>query len=47
MSGIVFIEKYKNTKNFQARNIGKKILRIAKLKICLMVIPLIEVRYLL
>ena len=47
MSGIVFIEKYKNTKNFEARNIGKRILRITKLIICLIVIPLIEVRYLL
>ena len=47
MSGIVFIEKYKNTKNFEACNIGKRILRITKLIICLIVIPLIEVRYLL
>ena len=47
MSGIVFIKKYKNTKNFEARNIGKRILRITKLIICLIVIPLIEVRYLL
>ena len=49
MLRIPFIEKYKNkkTNNFKALNIGKMILRIVKLKIWLMVIQLMEVRYLL
>ena len=49
MLRILFVEKYKNTKtkNFKALNITKMILRIVKLKIWLMVIPLMEVRYLL
>ena len=46
---IPFIEKDKNTKahNFKAFNIGKIILRIVKLKFWLLVISLMEVRYLL
>ena len=49
MLGMLFIEKGKNTKtnNFKALNIGKIILKIVKLKIWLMVVPLMEVRYLL
>ena len=49
MLRILFIEKYKNTKtnNFKALNIGKIILRIVKLTVWLMVIQLMEVRYLL
>ena len=45
----MFIEKGKNTKtnNFNALNIGKIILEIVKLKVWLMVVPLIEVSYLL
>ena len=45
----LFIEKYKNrkAKNFKALNIGKKILRIEKLKIWFMVIQLMKSRYLL
>ena len=49
MLGMLFIEKGKNTKtnNFKALNIGKIILKIVKLKVWLMVVPLMEVRYLL
>ena len=49
MLRILFIEKGKNAKakNFKAFNIGKIILRIAKLKVWLMVVPLMEVSYLL
>ena len=49
MLRILFIEKGKNAKakNFKAFNIGKIILRITKLKVWLMVVPLIEVSYLL
>ena len=49
MLGILFIEKDKNTKtnNFKALNIGKIILKIVKLKVWLMVVPLMEVSYLL
>ena len=48
MLRILFIEKGKTTKtkNFKARNIGKIILKIVKLKIWLMVILLMEVSYL-
>ena len=49
MLRILFIEKGKDTKtnNFKALNIRKIILKIVKLKVWLMVIPLIEVSYLL
>ena len=49
MLRIPVIEKDKNkkTKNLKALNIGKMILRIVKLKIWLIVILLMEVRYLL
>ena len=49
MLRILFIEKGKNTKanNFKAFNIGKTILKIVKLKVWLMVVPLTEVSYLL
>ena len=49
MLRILFIEKRKDTKtnNFKALNIRKIILKIVKLKVWLMVIPLIEVSYLL
>ena len=49
MLRILFTEKGKNTKtnNFKALNIGKIILKIMKLKVSLMVIPLIEVSYVL
>ena len=45
----LFIEKGKNTKtnSFKALNIGKIVLKIVKIKIWLMVVPLIEVSYLL
>ena len=49
MLRILFIEKRKNTKtnNFKAFNIGKTVLKIVKLKVWLMVVPLMEVSYLL
>ena len=49
MLRILFIEKGKNTKtnNFKALNIGKIILETVKLKVWLMVVPLMEVSYLL
>ena len=49
MLRILFIEKRKNTKtnNFKATNIGKTILKIVKLKVWSMVVPLMEVSYLL
>ena len=49
MLRILFIEKGKNTKtnNFKALNIEKIILKIVKLKVWLMLVPLMEVRYLL
>ena len=49
MLRIQFMEKGKNTKtnHFKALNIGKTILKILKLKLWLMVVPLMEVSYLL
>ena len=49
MLRILFIKKGKNTKtkNFKALNIGKIIFKIVKLKFWLMVVPIIEVSYLL
>ena len=49
MLRILFIEKGKNTKinNFTAFNIRKIILKTVKLKLWLMVVPLMEVSYLL
>ena len=49
MLRILFLEKGKNTKanNFKALNFGKFILKIVKLKVWLMVVPLMEVSYLL
>ena len=49
MLRIRFMEKGKNTNtnNFKALNIGKTILKIVKLKLWLMVVPLMEVSYLL
>ena len=46
MLRILLIERYKNTKinNFKAFNVGKLILKIAKLKICLMIIQIMDVR---
>ena len=49
MLRVLFIEKGKNTKtkNFKAINNGKMILKIMKFKIWLVVVPLMEVSYLL
>ena len=49
MLRILFMEKGKNTKtnNFKALSNRKIILKIVKLKVWLMVIPLMEVSYLL
>ena len=49
MLRILFIEKGKNTKtsNFKALDIGKIILKIVKLKVWLMFVPLMEASYLL
>ena len=45
----LFIEKGKRTKtnNFKLLNIGNTVLKIVKLKVWLMAVPLIEVSYLL
>ena len=45
----LFIEKGKSTKtnNFKLLNIGNIVLKIVKLKVWLMAVPLIEVSYLL
>ena len=45
MLRILFIEKGKNTKtnNFKALSNGKIILKIVKLKVWLMIVPLMEV----
>ena len=45
MLRILFIEKGKNTStnNFKALNIGEIILKIVKLKVWLMVVPLMNV----
>ena len=45
MFGILFIEKGKNTNtnNFKELSNGKYILKIVKLKVWLMVVPLMEV----
>ena len=45
MLRILFIEKGKNTNanNFKALNIGEIILKIVKLKVWLMVVPLMNV----
>ena len=45
----LFIEKGKNTdtNSFKTLNIGKIVLKIVKMKVWLMVVPLIEVSYLL
>ena len=49
MLRILLIEKGKNTKtnNFKALSNGKIILKIVKLNVWLMVVPLMEVSYLL
>ena len=45
----LFIEKGKNTEtsSFKTLNIGKIVLKIVKMKVWLIVVPLIEVNYLL
>ena len=45
----LFVEKGKNTKtnSFKALNIGKITVKIVKLKVWLMVVPLIDLSYLL
>ena len=49
MLRILFIEKGKNTEtsSFKTLNIGKIVLKIVKMKVWLIVVPLIEVNYLL